>query len=766
MGGGGKGGGSQTIGFHYMFDILFGLGRGPINELVQINVADKTAWSGSATDNTPFGIAKPSLFGGEKKEGGIQGPARLLMGAEDQILPGAGSANCGKSGPMDGTRTLPAVKTAIGGLVSEMRGTTMLWFSGLVSSMNPYPKEWSFRVRRFNAGWYGNAPWYSIMARVLMAGGAIHAMNPAHIIYECLTNPLWGRGLPAAMLDENSFVYAANKLCDEGFGMCMAWQRKEEIDQFIQLVLDHIAGGLYPDPETGKMVLKLIRADYDEADLPHFTPTSGLLDILEDDSSSQDMAFNEIIGSGRDPTTNEDFQVRVHNLASRQSLGAFNTLDKDFSGIPTRDLMARVLQRELRVHASGLKKFKVVLDRAGWKIRPGMPFKVSDDRRGIENIVLRAGEITDQSFRDGRITISTMQDVYGMPSTSFVTPSPGTWTPPPQEALPPSDGRLVEPNYRDMVRRVGTTAMSGLDATDAYIGALGLSPSGTMPEYVLATRAAGETDFEENTASFTGAATLVDAITPYQTTFFLTGVFDFTEDIEGQAILIDEEQMGVVSYDSVTGEIVVERGVGDTIPAAHAAAATAWTIDDDLGTDLRVYAAGETVEAYILTKTSSDVLDPADTDMLTLALTGRQGRPYPPANVTVDGELALDLPLPFVERVEPLIEWVHRDRLLQEDQLVGHTEPSVGPEAGTTYTIRVFPWDDPLVAVRTVPAIAGTSWQYLSADQAADGDPTAVWIELESERDGIASHNFYRFYVVLKSGYGYGYGNNYGGATL
>lgn len=764
MGGSSK---SQTIGYHYLFDILFGLGRGPIDELVEIKVADKVAWTGGASTNAVFGIAKPSLFGGEKKEGGIQGPARLFLGEEDQILPGAGSANCGKTGPYDGTRTLPSVKSTIGGLISEMRGTTMLWFSGLVSSMNPYPKEWSFRVRRSSSGWHNDDPWYPMMARVVMAGGAIHAMNPAHIIYECLTNPLWGRGLPASLIDENSFIYAANMLCDEGFGLCMAWQRKEEIDQFIQLVLDTISAGLYADPETGRMVLKLIRADFDEEDLPLFTPTSGLLDITEDDSASQDGAFNEIIGTGRDPITNEDFQVRVHNLAARQSQGAFNTLDKDFSAIPTKDLMARVLQRELRVHSSGLKKFTVILDRAGWRIRPGMPFKIADTRRGIAGMVLRAGEITDQSFRDGKVTIKAMQDVYAMPSTSFVTPVDGTWTPPPTEAIPPAEGRLVEPNYRDLVLRIGAAQMGPVDATDAYLGALALSPHGAMPEYVLATRAAGETDFEDDTvASFTGAATLVDDITAYQTTFFLTGVFDFTEDIEGQAVLVDDEQMGVVSYDSVTGEITVERGVADTVPAAHLAAATVWTIDDDIGVDLRVYAAGETVEAYILTKTSSDVLDPAETDMLTLQLTGRQGRPYPPGDVRVNTELVFALSYPGVQRSEPAITWVHRDRLLQEDQLVGHSEADVGPEAGVTYTIRVYDHTAPTVAIRTVTDLVGPPWQYDNAMIAADGSPTAVWIELEAVRDGIASHNRYRFYVVLNSGYGYGYGRNYGGRTL
>jgi hypothetical protein len=37
-------------------------------------------------------------------------------------------------------------------------------------------------------------------------------MNPAHIIYECATNPDWGRGLPRELVDNISFASAANVL--------------------------------------------------------------------------------------------------------------------------------------------------------------------------------------------------------------------------------------------------------------------------------------------------------------------------------------------------------------------------------------------------------------------------------------------------------------------------------------------------------------------------------------------------------------------------
>lgn len=758
----GKGG--NTIGFHYGFDILFGIGRGPVNEIPSIMVADKIAWQGDGCSADVYGINSPDLFGGEKKEGGIQGPFRIFFGGDDQVLPGDGFVDCGSSGPWKGVQKLPAIKPEIGGLISEFRGTTMLWYSGLISSLNPYPKPWSFRVRRYSAGWYGGECWYPAKSVIFMADGAVHAMNPAHIIYQCLTDPLWGRGLPKALINENSFIYAANRLCAEGFGLCFAWQRKEEVDQFIGIIQDYIDAALYPDPETGKMTIRLLRDDFLTDDLPLFTPSSGLIDITEDDASSQDEIYNEMIGQGFDPITKEPFTVRVHNLAARQSQGSPNPEQRDLSGAPTRELLGRILQRDLKKFCSGLKKYTIVLDRSGWRIRPGMPFRVQDTRRGIGQVVLRAVEIADQSFRDGRVTIKCTEDVFKLPDTAYVTTGGSTWTPPAQDAAPPTASRLLEAGYRDILLRRGTTETQGLDPTSAYIGVVAVSPDPVMYQYDLISRAAGEPDFATSSGSFTGAATLVNPITPLQAIFEITGETDFPEDLAGTAVTVNDEQMGVVSYDSATHMLTVKRGVADTIPQDHAAASTLWTTDDDMTSDQRSYLAGETVEAEVLTRTASDLLDPADGELLSLAMVGRHALPYPPGDVQVDGESIYAMALGETH-AEPVVTWAHRDRLLEEDQLVGHAESGVGPEAGTTYTVRVYDaLGDPDTPVRTDSGIVGNTWTYDAAMRAADGSPQKIFIELESERDGLASYQHYRFRVTIElvGGYGMDYGFSYG----
>lgn len=758
----------QTIGYHYFFSILFGIGRGPIDELRAIKVGEKMAWEGSSCDNGTDTINKPELFGGEKREGGIQGAFRLQQGKADQVLPGAEKRLVGFRGPAK-TVTLPDIKALItgetGGVMGELRGRVTLWFDGLVSSMNPYIKTWSFRVRRAKKGWHNDDPWYPSKAAIWLADGRIMAMNPAHIIYECCTNPAWARGLDTVMIDEDSFVNAANTLCEEQFGLCLVWYRREEIGQFIQTVIDHIGAELYTDRETGKVKLKLIRNDYDPDDLPVFTMSSGLLDITEDDTGSGDTGVNEVIVTGHDPITDNDIQMRAHNLAAFRSQGAPATLDQSYPGLPTEELCDRVAQRDMQASAAGLRKFKVVLDRRGFKIHPGAVFRVQAPSRNVGDIILRAGQIDDGDMLDGRITIDAVQDVFGVPTTSFV-PAPGNiWTPPSEVAVPAEHERLIEATYRDVYLARGQADALATQEGESYIATLVAQPSTRSTSYLLLSHADGEPEFiETGEHYFTGSGALVDDISHDDTVFSIEDIIslELDEDLAGQALLVGDEYMRIESYDEETFTFTVARGAVDSWPSAHAAGTRVWLADDDAATDARVYAEGETVEAKVLPRTSSDVLEEANAEMLETEMAGRVARPYPPAGVTVDATSIYTAAAP---NSEPVLNWVERNRVTQADALVGFFEATVTPEDGTTYRAKVYDEANAAVPIGTHD-FAAAPWTYGATEQAADGSDgmTAVWMELVSVRDGIESLAPRRFRVALKGGYGYSYGFNYGGA--
>jgi hypothetical protein len=794
---GGKKGG-QTIGFNYILTLLWGDSRGPVNEYIAIEADDKIAWRGHVGDSTPTPINKRNLFGGEQKEGGLQGAFRLFMGARDQVLPDAVTVvvdpfvGIFDAGPC-ATVTIPNIKTSIGGRVSELRGFVSGVYRGLVASMNPYPKEWHFCRWRTDAGWFGGTAWYPAKATICMPGdgfaledgsdpattfgdikhtltpelapgetvdNTIRAMNPAHMVYQALTDPEWGAGRAIDELDENSFILAANTLCDERFGLCIDWKRQEDVDVFIQSVLDHVAGALYTDRTTGKLVFKLIRDDYVVADLPLYDYNSGLLSIEEDDSASSDEMINEIIVKGKDQSIvgrGMDFEVRVHNNAARQAQGAISdTLE--LTGLPTRSIALRRGQMELRLHAPGLKRFKLKFDRRAWQITPAGVVRISAPSNGISNMVVRFGDDIDYGdTTNSTITASAIEDVFGLPSASFQAIGGSTWTPPEQTAAPAAATRLIEGGYRDLVKRVGTSQTDALDPTSAYIGQLAQSP-GYAHLYDLLSRVSGEAEFVHRASgSFTQRLLLSGSVTALATTLPVVDIGDLTAANVGEALLLDNE---IVRIDDVaTGVLTVARGCADTIPAPHADATDIWTVDDDLVPDGREYVSGETVETKVLTRTTSSLLSAADAATDSADMVARHYKPYPPGNVKIDAASVFTL---SGVHPEPVLTWTDRDRLSENDQLIEHGAGSVGPEAGTTYTVRVKSFDGATL-LRT-DAAATSGWTYDAAMQTADGSPGVVLIELESVRDGVASWQMYSFLVTLVGGYGYGYGLNYGGA--
>jgi hypothetical protein len=219
----------------------------------------------------------------------------------------------------------------------------------------------------------------------------------------------------------------------------------------------------------------------------------------------------------------------------------------------------------------------------------------------------------------------------------------------------------------------------------------------------------------------------------------------------GMAAMIEDE---IVVVEARAGNVLtIGRGTCDTVPAAHPANATIFFFDDSLGSDDRQYVATESVGVKPLPRTNSGGPVPIEASPAEgLTFNWRFHRPYPPGNVLVNGQ-------PFTEGVvlesgtEMLtLTWAHRDRLLQQDQLVAHEEPSIGPEAGTSYRVRVY--DDANVLKRTENITSGTTWTYARADALIDLGATSTVartgrIELESRRDDFAS--WQRYSIALEA---------------
>ncbi|CAI2521088.1 Uncharacterised protein [Serratia ficaria] len=741
---GGKGSKSVTVGYKYFWDIQAGLGRGPVNEIVAITADKKTVFAGSegqVSGNTSVYIDKRDLFGGDDTggEGGIRGTLDIMMGGPEQVMP-------------------PSVLKLLTGRVPGFRGMVTTFFSGLISCYSASPKPWSYRVRRSDKGWDKNGVWYPEKVLILLENTQaqlddepkltpeqaanlrrIHAMNPAHILVECATNRDWGRGLSLADdLDLNSYRIAADRLYDEKFGLCFRYNRQDSLDTFVQQVLDHIGAVQYGDLETGRMSLKLLRDDYVVDDLPLFTYDNGIMSVQDDDSSGADTAPNEVVVTYHDPVTNSDGEVKAQNLGSIQAVGLISS-SAEYRAIPTHDLGVRVAQRDLEMGTSGLTRLVLQFDRRGGILKPGSVFRVNLPDRNIQNMVLRVGQISEGD--DGALKITVVQDVFGLPSTSYSSgEQQGGWTPPDQSARPVTDMQLVELPYIVLANTLSESELAYIKPGSGFVGIMASAPTSLSINYQIQSRAAGAGFVDRNQGDWTPSGTLLAAAGPLNRT--LRVVMPFPPAV-GDGAIVGNEIVRIDQVNVSAGTLTVGRACADTLPAEHAAGTPIRFYRDAIESDGQEYLSGESVDVRLLTRTGTETLAANLAPVGNITMAQRQYRPYLPGNIRVNG-------VPYPTEVAPAasyaLTFAHRDRVLQADRLIDCTEASIGPEPGVKYIVTLVRQDTSETVWTQVSSANRVELPYHT-----DGVDAAMHIlTLSTTRNGTES--LYRYQALLPAG--------------
>lgn len=577
---------------------------------------------------------------------------------------------------------------------------------------------------------FGN-PWEAGIAQIG------DCMNPAHIIYQCLTDPDWGMGYPTAQIDEANFLEAAQALFDESFGLCLIWNQQSTIEEFVQLVLDHIGAVYYADPRTGFFKLKLIRDDYEESDLPLYDE-SNILSLDSFQRGGYGETVNEVSVVYTDAATDKEAAITVQDLANIQAQGAVVTQVKQYPGITDGDLAARVAQRDLLAGSTPLAKIVITVNRDAWDTVPGDVVKVSWDKLGLSSVICRVLKVNTGTLTDGAITLELAEDVFGLPDSSYSQQEDNGWVEPDNTPDDVSPADAFEIPYWDLVRDLSAGDLAALDADTAYIGTLGVQGAPVELEYRIWSRI-DTGDFEDaGTGPFSPGAFAVGEITQSQTVIPYTGAVNLDlVDLNSRAQIGTgrfAEYVLVTAKDTAASEITVSRGILDTTPQSHAANAPIFFVEEtNAGFDPTERATGETTEIRLTAISSSGESDLDDAPTLEVTPDQRQYRPYPPGNVTVNGEA---FPTEFVAADNPsdslVVTWAHRDRIQQTATYIEQDEGNIGPEVGTTYTIRIYDTSD-------------ESLQYSATgltDTSHSIELPGVFnarLELTSDRDGVES---------------------------
>lgn len=716
---GGKSGSSQRV-TRYSLDMHMGLARS-MDRLLEVRADGKVFLTGPISSNTEVTINKGDLFGGDKKEGGLRGTLQVLMGGPDQAV-------------------YEPLRRLHGEYTPAFRGVATLHYSGQVSTSSTYLKTWDMMYDRLYTGWEDDAVWYPEAMEIMVNDGQVTAMNPAHIVYQANTDTEWGGSIPRGLLDDASYRAAADLYLSEGFGLCFLWQREGAVGEFVQQVLDHVGGAQYVSRSTGLLTLASIRGDYDPEDLPLFDHTTGLLSIDDDQLATIDTAVNQMTVTWYDVLADVDRTVTLDNpalIAARA--GGINSQSVTYKGIPDEQLAMRVCQRDL--NAAGLiRRLKVTLDRRGRKIPPAGLFRISSPYDGISAMVLRAGQITERP--DGTFQITAMQDVFGLPATVYAPPQDSTWVPPDSSVTPAPNQALIELTWRDLVRRLSAADLAFTAEDAAFVGSIAQRPVSLASDYLLYTRWPGEEFALRADATWCATAVLDEQLEATATLAYMTGELD--AGVIGSAALLGDEIVRIDDIDLATGTVTLGRGCVDTAPRLHLAGTRIWFADDlndVVAIDTREYTEGDEIEAVVLTRGSSAVLPIDQATPIAIQLQGRQGRPYAPGQVAVNGHSVLtDIP---AQSGELTVSWAHRNRLLQSDLLIDHHAASITPEEGVEYQVLI-------TAGALVLADAGTTDEQLVFGQELELAPTPreINITLTTRRADLDALTIYTCSLV------------------
>ena len=582
--------------------------------------------------------------------------------------------------------------------------------------------------------------------------------NPANLLYDLLTNPLVNqKPLPADQIELADFLAAGETLYEEGLGLSLTYDLAGSLGEQLDLVLKHIDGLRYLDPETGRLRLKLIRDDYDVEQLVHLDQ-GNLLSCKYGRRCWADTK-NTVRLTYRDRLSNfAQRVVQVQDLANIQLQDGNVAIESaEFEGFSNEARARWAAERCLKTVGYPGAPFELTANLAANGLRPGDAFILDWAPLGISGMICRVATMGFGTLRGNRIQLTAIEDIWGTAITTYIAPSQARWVNPavPPEALLAQ--RLLEAPYTlagGEIRRILALGARGLGEMQGF--SCNSDPAG------------GESYAESNPAARFTPSGLLAGVMGYNAAWFslaqgsdlgqLKSIPTAGRDAGWNLCLIDDEWLAWQDVvDEGDGTINISgclRGVLDTTPARHLAGARVWfpSVATPL-LDLLEPESEVTVSAKLLPRNLAGALPEAAADPLTLTTVSRAWRPYLPTDVRLGGESYPD----GLSSGSLTVTWEHRDRL--SDWSYADRGATATPEAGCSYTVELY---DPLdELVETHPGITTNSCA-LSATPASWTGYRVVITVVGSELDG---YQLYDYRIGTSHGWGLDWGTNWGGAV-
>lgn len=377
-----SGGGSQVIGYAYFLGLAYALCT-KVDELLEFRLNGDIA-------------GKPNLRGSGSFEA-VTGKAQ----------PTHGSGNSKSTIHFyDGTQTKPnSYITSKTGENLAYKNTAYFVLNGFIGDNVRSAPNYSCVVKRTNlTNWN--------------VGDEINGdVNPSSALWYMLTGLI---GLDKNVLDESSFINAAQTLKSEALGVSFIMSKPQEAKEWVQEILRTIDGVLCINPSTGKLTLRLLRDNYNEKDLKLINESN--IANLKFKRKAWDEAYSRVTVKYTQRGSFSEASVSAINSATRQTLGFERAFSVEYMSITNASNANKVLTRLMRKLSYPLANLRFEVSSDEFKsLMVGDVLLFSNSALGVVDMPVRVLNLGSDKSDSGALSVEACEDVFALKNITITS---------------------------------------------------------------------------------------------------------------------------------------------------------------------------------------------------------------------------------------------------------------------------------------------------------------------------------------------------------
>ena len=578
-------------------------------------------------------------------------------------------------------------------------------------------------------------------------------INPIHKIREILTDDT-AMGKPEADVNDANFMKAAGRIWGEGLGISWAIDEKSCIDAIEELCY-HIEAGIRVNRQTGLYEMVLFRDDWFAENEIHTIAENKIKDLSLEVMNSDDIV-NQLNVTYYDRQRIKNSTFSIYENGSILTMGHANAETVEFPYFMNMRNAEIVANWKLKQYSTPAWKGTFT---TGWReARKWNRYdlvKINWSKKWEGTILARIMKIDLGNGLNNEVMIDFEEVVpySGEMNTSIVVDDS---TEEKAELAKPAIGETFEAPYYIAAQNIGQRK---IDEELAYNPDVGFTFSTyRRPQWnaLYAEVLTSDVDKPENgwvvegNAEFVTSGQFDQLVTRIMTQIPVKNL-QIEDYLNPNDLIVvgtwlsgefgSYEFMIVESLDIETSILTVKRGALDTIPRGWDNGMYFFRSNPDDGLfSLTEYSADQNVRESTLTVTPSSKLDQLGS--APVYMRSRAIRPYPPANVKINGEY-------FPDDIETdlVITWSDRNRL--NLNIIDWYSPSVTIEQNTQTHLIISQLDENQIELATSNANVTGATSYTMPISAMQADTRFVKVTLKTVRDGYECLQPFEYIVEL-----------------